>query len=160
MLTPDSSRYWPAEGFQVGQGQPSFDKQYVPRLGECRAVGTSCHRRAGIPQDVVAGTEARYVEAYERSPASLSRRGSTVSRPGPAVLTQPHREARVLIRPKAGILDPQGSLAVEQAVPALGFAGVSRVHIGRLVELDVEDPAGLRRCARSCLRTRWWRTRG
>ncbi|HZG47887.1 MAG TPA: phosphoribosylformylglycinamidine synthase subunit PurS [Thermoleophilaceae bacterium] len=48
--------------------------------------------------------------------------------------------ARVLIRPKQGILDPQGQ-AVERALPALGFEGVANVHIGRLVELDVEDPA-------------------
>ena len=46
--------------------------------------------------------------------------------------------ARVLIRPKAGILDPQGQ-TVERALPALGFQGVSNVHVGRLVELDVED---------------------
>jgi len=50
--------------------------------------------------------------------------------------------ARVLIRPKDGILDPQGQ-AVERALPALGFRGVSAVHVGRLVELDVEDPAEL-----------------
>ena len=50
--------------------------------------------------------------------------------------------ARVLIRPKAGILDPQGQ-TVERALPALGFAGVSIVHVGRLVELDVEDPGRL-----------------
>jgi phosphoribosylformylglycinamidine synthase PurS subunit len=50
--------------------------------------------------------------------------------------------ARVLIRPKAGILDPQGA-AVERALPALGFAGVGNVHIGRLLELDVEDPSQL-----------------
>ncbi|HEY4276640.1 MAG TPA: phosphoribosylformylglycinamidine synthase subunit PurS [Conexibacter sp.] len=49
---------------------------------------------------------------------------------------------RVLIRPKAGILDPQGQ-AVERALPALGFDGVSQVHVGRLVELDVADPAQL-----------------
>jgi phosphoribosylformylglycinamidine synthase subunit PurS len=48
----------------------------------------------------------------------------------------------VLIRPKAGILDPQGD-AVERALPALGFEGVSRVHIGRLVELDVPDATQL-----------------
>jgi len=47
---------------------------------------------------------------------------------------------RVLIRPKAGILDPQGQ-AVERALPALGFEGVGNVHVGRLVELDVEDAA-------------------
>jgi phosphoribosylformylglycinamidine synthase subunit PurS len=50
--------------------------------------------------------------------------------------------ARVLIRPKAGILDPQGD-AVERALPALGFGGVSAVHVGRLIELDVDDPAQL-----------------
>jgi phosphoribosylformylglycinamidine synthase len=48
--------------------------------------------------------------------------------------------ARVLIRPKAGILDPQGQ-AVERALPALGFEGVQRVHVGRMIELDVEDTA-------------------
>jgi phosphoribosylformylglycinamidine synthase PurS subunit len=45
---------------------------------------------------------------------------------------------QVLIRPKAGILDPQGQ-AVEQALQALGFEGVGEVHVGRLIELDVED---------------------
>ena len=48
----------------------------------------------------------------------------------------------MLIRPKAGILDPQGQ-AVERALPALGFGGVSHVHVGRLVELDVEDASRL-----------------
>lgn len=50
--------------------------------------------------------------------------------------------ARVLIRPKSGISDPQGT-AVERALPALGFSGVANVHVGRLVELDVEDAAQL-----------------
>ena len=44
---------------------------------------------------------------------------------------------RVLIRPKEGILDPQGQ-AVERALPALGYEDVSNVHVGRLVELDVD----------------------
>lgn len=51
-------------------------------------------------------------------------------------------KARVLIRPKAGILDPQG-IAVERALPALGFSGVTNVHVGRLVELEVEDESQL-----------------
>jgi phosphoribosylformylglycinamidine synthase len=50
--------------------------------------------------------------------------------------------ARVLVRPKAGILDPQGQ-AVERALPALGFTGVRNVHVGRMIELDVDDPARL-----------------
>ena len=49
---------------------------------------------------------------------------------------------RVLVRPKAGILDPQGQ-AVERALPALGFKGVENVHVGRLIELDVADAAHL-----------------
>ena len=48
--------------------------------------------------------------------------------------------ARVLIRPKEGILDPSGQ-AVERALAALGFDGVSDVKVGRLVELEVDDPA-------------------
>ncbi|HEX8160093.1 MAG TPA: phosphoribosylformylglycinamidine synthase subunit PurS [Solirubrobacteraceae bacterium] len=48
----------------------------------------------------------------------------------------------MLIRPKAGILDPQG-VAVQRALPALGFEGVHNVHVGRLIELDVEDPSQL-----------------
>ena len=47
-------------------------------------------------------------------------------------------KVRVLIRPKEGILDPQGQ-AVERALPALGYEGVSNVHVGRLIELEVDD---------------------
>ncbi len=50
--------------------------------------------------------------------------------------------AKVLIRPKEGILDPQGK-AVERALPALGFDGIHDVRVGRLVELQVDDPAKL-----------------
>jgi phosphoribosylformylglycinamidine synthase PurS subunit len=49
---------------------------------------------------------------------------------------------RVLIRPKEGILDPQGQ-TVERALPALGFEGVSNVHVGRMVELTIEDESRL-----------------
>jgi phosphoribosylformylglycinamidine synthase len=58
--------------------------------------------------------------------------------------------ARVLVRPKAGILDPQGQ-AVERALPALGFTGVSNVHVGRLIELDVEDLEQLPRMCEALL---------
>ncbi|HEY2601328.1 MAG TPA: phosphoribosylformylglycinamidine synthase subunit PurS [Thermoleophilaceae bacterium] len=47
-------------------------------------------------------------------------------------------KARVLIRPKEGILDPQGQ-TVERALPALGFEGVTDVRVGRMVELEVPD---------------------
>jgi phosphoribosylaminoimidazole-succinocarboxamide synthase len=64
VLTPDSSRYWPLDGFEVGRGQPSFDKQYVRDW----AAGSGWDKRPpapAIPAEVVAGTRARYVEAYE-----------------------------------------------------------------------------------------------
>ena len=51
-------------------------------------------------------------------------------------------KAKVLIRPKQGILDPQGK-AVERALPALGFEGVSNVRVGRMVELETDDPDSL-----------------
>lgn len=47
-----------------------------------------------------------------------------------------------MIRPKQGILDPQGQ-TVERALPALGFDGIKNVHVGRLVELEVDDASQL-----------------
>ncbi len=65
VLTPDSSRFWPADGYEPGHGQPSFDKQYVRDW----ASGSGWDKRPpapALPDDVVEGTRARYVEAYER----------------------------------------------------------------------------------------------
>ncbi len=50
--------------------------------------------------------------------------------------------ARVLIRPKTGVVDPQGK-AVERALPTLGFEGVEDVRVGRMVELRTDDPGRL-----------------
>jgi phosphoribosylaminoimidazole-succinocarboxamide synthase len=64
VLTPDSSRFWPAEGYEPGHGQPSFDKQYVRDW----ASGTGWDKTPPapeVPPEVVEGTRARYVEAYE-----------------------------------------------------------------------------------------------
>jgi len=65
VLTPDSSRYWPADGYEPGHGQPSFDKQYV-RDWATASGWDRLPPAPEIPEDVVAGTRARYVEAYER----------------------------------------------------------------------------------------------
>jgi len=63
-LTPDSSRYWPAAGYAPGRSQPSFDKQFVRDWAS--ASGWDKRPPApAIPDEVVAGTRARYVEAYE-----------------------------------------------------------------------------------------------
>ena len=69
VLTPDSSRFWPAEGYEPGRVQPSFDKQYVrdwltgPESGWDRASETP---PPPLPEEVVRATRSRYVEAYER----------------------------------------------------------------------------------------------
>jgi len=65
VLTPDSSRYWPADGYEPGRGQPSFDKQYV-RDWATSSGWDRLPPAPAIPDDVVAGTRARYIEAYER----------------------------------------------------------------------------------------------
>ena len=65
VLTPDSSRFWPADTYKIGRPQPSFDKQYVRDW----ASGTGWDKTPpapAIPDDVVAGTRERYIEAYEK----------------------------------------------------------------------------------------------
>ncbi|HEX7255471.1 MAG TPA: phosphoribosylaminoimidazolesuccinocarboxamide synthase [Gaiellaceae bacterium] len=64
-LTPDSSRFWPADEYEPGQGQPSYDKQFARDY--CETVGwDKTDPGPELPRDVVAGTRARYVEAFER----------------------------------------------------------------------------------------------
>jgi phosphoribosylaminoimidazole-succinocarboxamide synthase len=64
VLTPDSSRFWPAEGFEVGHGQPSFDKQYVRDWASTTGWDKTPPAPA-IPDEVVARTRAKYIQAYE-----------------------------------------------------------------------------------------------
>ena len=65
VCTPDSSRFWPADGYAPGRSQPSFDKQFVRDW----AAGSGWDKTPPapeVPEDVVEGTRARYIEAYER----------------------------------------------------------------------------------------------
>lgn len=67
VLTPDSSRYWPADSYAEGKVQPSFDKQYVRNWLTSDASGWDGESiPPQLPDDVVAATRARYIEAYER----------------------------------------------------------------------------------------------
>jgi phosphoribosylaminoimidazole-succinocarboxamide synthase len=65
VLTPDSSRFWPAGGYKPGRPQPSFDKQYV-RDWASETGWDKSPPAPPLPSKVVDGTRARYVEAYER----------------------------------------------------------------------------------------------
>ena len=64
-FTPDSSRFWPADQYEAGRPQPSFDKQFVRDY--CESLGwDKAYPGPALPDDVVAGTRARYVDAFER----------------------------------------------------------------------------------------------
>src|SRR5581483_6725147 len=63
-FTPDSSRFWPADRYAPGGPQPSFDKQFVRDY--CESLGwDKTYPGPELPDEVVAGTRARYVEAFE-----------------------------------------------------------------------------------------------
>jgi phosphoribosylaminoimidazole-succinocarboxamide synthase len=64
-FTPDSSRFWPADEYQPGSTPPSFDKQFVRDY--CESLGwDKTAPGPELPDDVVAGTRARYIDAFER----------------------------------------------------------------------------------------------
>ena len=112
-LTPDSSRFWPADAYEPGGAQPSFDKQFVRDY--CETLGwDKTAPGPELPDDVVAGTRAKYVEAFERLTGIAF----------DDYLADPERRAAVratvLVRPKAGILDPQGA-GGRDALRHLGF---------------------------------------
>ncbi len=65
LFTPDSSRFWPADGYAPGRPQLSFDKQFVRDY--CESLGwDKTYPGPELPEEVVAGTRARYIEAFER----------------------------------------------------------------------------------------------
>ncbi|MEU5213576.1 phosphoribosylaminoimidazolesuccinocarboxamide synthase [Streptomyces sp. NPDC020742] len=69
VLTPDSSRFWPADQWEPGRAQPSFDKQFVRNWLTSPAAGwdrTSEQPPPALPQEIVERTRAKYIEAYER----------------------------------------------------------------------------------------------
>ncbi len=65
VLTPDSSRFWPADEYAPGRGQASFDKQYVRDWLDSMGWDHS-PPAPSLPDEVIAGTRAKYLEAYER----------------------------------------------------------------------------------------------
>ena len=132
VLTPDSSRYWPADGYEAGQRPAELRQAVRARLGrgqwlgqDAARAGAARRRGAGHPRALRRGLRAHHRRAVRRTGWRGPRHEG--ARPHPS---------------EGGILDPQG-IAVERALPALGFSGVSNVHVGRLVELDVDDAAQL-----------------
>ena len=136
--TPDSSRFWPLDGYEPGRAQPSFDKQFVrdwldaSRLGPRAAAAEPARRRDR--EDA----RAKYREAYERVtgepwPAYLARMGQGTRerrRPGAGRGAGMRCTFEVLVTLKAGLADPAGK-AVEASLPAMGWTNVSGVHVGK-----------------------------
>ena len=150
-LTPDSSRFWPADEYAPGGSQPSFDKQFVRDYCETLGwdktppgPGASRRCRRGHTGTLRGGVRAADGHRVRRLPR----------RPGDGAAMK----ATVLVRPKDGILDPQGQ-AVESSLRQLGFA-VGEARVGRVVDLEVESNDAARcprgsgaRCASNCSRT-------
>ena len=135
-LTPDSSRFWPADGYAPGRAAAVVRQAVRPRL--VRATGwDKTDPGPELPADVVAGTRARYVEAFER----LTGIAFDAYLADPEVVCV---KATVLIRPKGGILDPQGE-AVRASLEKLGFP-VAAARVGRVVDLELatDDAADAR----------------
>jgi phosphoribosylaminoimidazole-succinocarboxamide synthase len=65
VCTPDSSRFWPLDGYEIGHGQPSFDKQFVRDWATASGWDKNPPAPA-IPQEIIERTRAKYIEAYER----------------------------------------------------------------------------------------------
>ena len=104
VLTPDSSRFWDASAYEPGRAQASFDKQFVRDWLETQAWDKT-PPGPELPSDIVDGTRARYVEAFERiTGASFD---DYLARRLGEVLSVDMRFA-VNVAPKDGILDPQG----------------------------------------------------
>ncbi len=165
VLTPDSSRYWDAAAYASGTDLESFDKQY---LRDWVTSDSGWNVDSGepapeLPDDVVAGTRARYVETYERltgeqfvpahsgdteagaepaadtegtagSEGSAGAADSAASADEPEI-EQPTAMVVVDVMPKPEILDPQGK-AVTGALKRLGYEGLS-VRQGKRFEIEV-----------------------
>ena len=142
VLTPDSSRFWELAAYEPGRGQASYDKQFVRDYLETLDWGKT-YPGPELPADVVAGTQQRYAEAFDRITRRLIRRylAEDVDR------VSSFRFA-VDVMPRDGILDPAGK-AVEAALPQLRADNVHGVRVGRRVELTVERLTPIRRAKSS-----------
>ena len=173
VLTPDCSRFWPADGYRPGRG-PAVVRQAVrPRLAGRERLGHE-PPPPELPDEVVDRTARKYREAYERLTGErfdhyrhrmgvISERDGRPTRPrsrtAPTGSTRERSASRSLVSLKPGLLDPQGK-AVEGALPALGWTNVAEVRVGKHVELDdraddrARPPRRSRRWRSGCCRTR------
>ena len=128
VITPDSSRIWPADEVRSGETPPSFDKQPFRDWLAAQSWDRT-PPPPPVPDDVVAMTSARYVDAYERVTGHSDQRLVRCFAMNYSVIVD--------VTLRKGIADPEGS-TIERALPALGFTGVTNVHAGKSFRFDVE----------------------
>ena len=143
VLTPDSSRFWPAGGVRAGHARRRATTSSPCGTGWRRPAGTSGRRRRRCPPRWSRRPAARYVEIYER----LVR--ADPSPTGPVGRPEGCRRAchdggvkfsvLVEVRLRPGIADPQGA-TIERSLPALGFDEVAGVTVGKAIRFTIEAP--------------------
>jgi hypothetical protein len=143
VLTPDSSRYWPADRWAPGGSPPSFDKQYV--RDHVTAAGWDRRPPApALPEEVVAATRARYVEAYERvtgTPFSTWWPGpdaGTLRGPADRFLGSERRPAAAS-RSRMSFSDPLTLVVVVLALAVLGLGAACVLLALRLRRLAADQ---------------------
>ena len=144
VLTPDSSRYWPADAWAPGATMPSFDKQPVRDWLEA-AEWDKTPPAPELPDEVVTDTRRRYIDVYERLTGhsfaeylrELGALDPTECHPIPHRLERsPTMRFRVNITRKEGLSDPEG-VETARALADLGYDEVGEVHFGRIITLEL-----------------------
>ena len=131
VLTPDSSRFWPADDCAPGTNPPSFDKQPLRDWLEAQPWDKQ-PPPPPLPDEIVTATSRRYVDAYERI---CGRRSVRLVR-CVTVASSQRFSVLVEVRLREGIADPQGA-TIERALPALGLSGVTGVRAGKAFRFDI-----------------------
>ena len=141
VLTPDSSRYWPADGYEPGRPAAELRQAVRPRLGVRQRLG----------QDAAGARDARRRRRrHAASGTSRPTRRSPASRSPPG-WRGPRREGARAHPAQGGDPRPAGHRRRARAARARLRAACANVHVGRLVELDVDDPSQLDEMCRSLL---------
>ena len=156
ILTPDSSRFWPADAWQPGARRPRSTSSRCA-TGRSRPAGTRTSRRRDPRRRSSPRPATRYIAAYEQISGRVVRRlvGRRVGGDGVKFCRRTSRSAG-----STAIADPEGR-TIERALPALGFARRRTVRVGKVIRfaLEAADEARgaaprSRRCAPGCSRTR------
>ncbi|MGH7882580.1 MAG: phosphoribosylaminoimidazolesuccinocarboxamide synthase [Candidatus Dormibacteraceae bacterium] len=127
VLTPDSSRYWEAEKYQVGSTPESYDKQPI-RDWLAESEWDKNSPPPAMPEEVAEAARLRYLTAYRRL---------TGDTPPVGAESLQRFQAQITVLPRPTVNDPQG-LSVQRGIHSLGFQEVGNVRVGKHIQMDLE----------------------